>query len=41
MRGLAALGFGVALGIAIAVILAAREPAPAGAAMPRAEGSPV
>lgn len=39
MRGLLAVAGGVALGVAIAVILAAREPVPGGAAIPRAEGA--
>lgn len=38
MRGLFAIGLGVALGVTVAVILAAREPAPAGT-MPPAEGA--
>lgn len=39
MRGLLALAVGVAAGMTIAVVLAAREPAPARAAAPRAEGT--
>jgi hypothetical protein len=39
MRGLFAVGLGIAIGVTIAVVLAAREPAPAGAATPRAEGA--
>jgi len=39
MRGLFAVAVGVALGLSIAVILAAREPAPASARPPGAEGA--
>lgn len=39
MRGLFAVAVGVALGVTIAVILAAREPAPVSAVPPRAEGA--
>ena len=39
MRGLFAVGIGVALGVSIAIILAAREPARAGASSPPPEGA--
>lgn len=38
MRGLLAIGLGVVIGVTVAVILAAREPAPAGVPPP-AEGA--
>ncbi len=38
MRGLFAVGIGVAIGVTIAVILAAREPLPAVAAAPPPDG---
>lgn len=38
MRGLFAIAVGVALGVTVAVVLAAREPAPAGV-VPPAEGA--
>ena len=36
MRGLFAVGVGIALGVTIAIILAAREDAPSGAPIPAA-----